>query len=58
MCMEESLAFSERVIQAHAPVPIQAIRREPAIEGIDERFVCWLARPGEVERQSFGMRQN
>ena len=48
-----SLAFSDRVIQAHEPVRVQAFRPELAVEGLDERIVGRLARPREVERYPF-----
>lgn len=45
-----SLAFSHRVVEAHEPVLVQALRPELAVEAFDERVVGRLARPAEVER--------
>ena len=47
-----SLAFSDRVVEAHEPVPVQAFRPELAIERFDERVVGRLARSAEVEGHS------
>ena len=51
-----SLAFSDRVVEAHEPVLVQAFRPELAVEGLDERVVRWFAGPAEVERDAVGVR--
>jgi len=45
-----SLAFSNRVVEAHEPVLVQAFRSELAVEGLDERVVGRFARPAEAQR--------
>lgn len=44
------LAFSDRVVEAHEPVLVQALHAERAVEGLDERVVGRLAMAAEVER--------
>jgi len=47
-----SLAFSDRVIEAHEPVGDQAFRPELTVEAFDERIIRGLARPREVQRDA------
>jgi hypothetical protein len=44
--------FFLRICGAHEPVSIQAFRWEAAVERLDERVICGLSRPGEVERDA------
>ena len=47
-----SLAFADRVIEAHEPMGAQAFRPELAVEAFDERIVGRPPRPREVERHT------
>lgn len=43
------LAFSDRVVDAHEPVLVRAIRLELAVENLDERVVGRRTRAAEVK---------
>jgi hypothetical protein len=45
-----SLALRPRIVEAHEPVRVQALRPELPVQALDERVVRRLARPGEIER--------
>src|SRR6201996_4709424 len=50
-----SLAFFDRLVEAHEPVCIQALGPEASVEGFDERIVRRLARPREVQGDAVGV---
>jgi hypothetical protein len=53
-----SLAFRPRVVEAHEPVRIQALRPELPVQARDQRVVRRTPRPGEIERHAVQPLQN